>query len=212
MTFASREDAGRRLGVHLRERGLETGVVLGLPRGGVVVAAEVARILHRPLDVLIVRKIGHPFHREFAVGAMAEHGVILLDETVIGSDEVVRAKLNQVIHDEEARLREYELKFHSESRCDLKARSVLLVDDGLATGATLEAAALSVGIQRAREIIVAAPVASISAVERLRRVVDDVLVLFIDPDFQAVGNYYESFPQTSDEEVVELLKAGRGVG
>ena len=89
---------------------------------------------------------------------------------------------------------------------------MLLVDDGLATGATLEAAALSVGIQGAREIIVAAPVASISAVERLRRVVDDVLVLFIDPDFQAVGNYYESFPQTSDEEVVELLKAGRGVG
>lgn len=209
MTFSSREEAGRKIGDRLRERGLQAEAVLGLPRGGVVVAAAVARALGIPLDVLVVRKIGHPFHREFAIGAMAEHGVLLLDDTVAGSDDALRARVKRVIQDERARLREYELKFHPGPRCDLKGLRVLIVDDGLATGATLEAAALSAGIQGAREVIVAAPVASASAVERLARVADDVIVLIIDPDFQAVGNYYESFPQTTDEEVVELLRAGR---
>ncbi len=209
MTFESREDAGRRLGLHLREKAVEVEVILGLPRGGVVVAAETARILQRPLDVIVVRKIGHPLHREFAVGAMAEHGVVLLDESVIGSNPMVRQQLEEVIRDEELRLQEYELKFHSGIRFDLAGRSVLLVDDGLATGATTEAAVLSARKQGARQIIVAAPVASTNAVQRLKQVADDVVVLVVDPDFDAVGRYYDSFLQTTDEEVVELLKETR---
>src|ERR1043165_8493513 len=102
--FASREDAGIQLGRMLQDRGVEVDLVLGLPRGGVGVAAEVARMLNLPLDVLIVRKVGHPLHREFAVGALAEHGVVLLDEKMIGSNPIVRAELNEVLEEEKQRL------------------------------------------------------------------------------------------------------------
>jgi predicted phosphoribosyltransferase len=208
MTFASREDAGRRLGLHLREGAVEIDVVLGLPRGGVVVAAEVARALQRPLDVLVVRKIGHPFHREFAVGALAEGEVVLLDESAIGSNVVAREGLKSIIASEAERLRENERKFHGGARLSLAGRSVVLVDDGLATGATMEAAVLSARKQRPRVIRVAVPVASTNAVERLARVADEVVALWVDPDFDAVGRYYDVFAQTSDEEVVALLQEG----
>ena len=178
MMFASREDAGRRAGASLcasKARGRD--LVLGLPRGGVVVAAEVARVLERPLDVLVVRKIGHPWHREFAVGALAEQGVVLLDEGVIGSDAFARARLEEVIREEQERLRQYERTFHAGARFKLGGKTVLLVDDGLATGATTEAAVLSARKQGAVRIVVAAPVASTIAVERLQRVADGVMVL-----------------------------------
>src|SRR5881227_3364087 len=100
MEFSSREDAGQKLGAFLKERGFRPDLVLGLPRGGVVVAAEVAKVLEVPLDVLIVRKIGHPLHREFAVGALAEGGVVLLDESVAIKNHVVRQELDQVIEEE----------------------------------------------------------------------------------------------------------------
>jgi len=207
MLFASREDAGRRLGYLLKDRGLQTDLVLGLPRGGVVVAAEVARILHAPLDVLIVRKIGHPLHREFAVGALAEAGVVLLDEWVIGTNPIVRAELGAVIEEETERLKDYQARFHEAGATGLADKSVLLVDDGLATGATTEAAVLSAKKQCARKVIVSAPVASTHAIERLTKSADEVVVLWADPDFDAVGRYYQIFSQTTDEEVLGLLKA-----
>jgi predicted phosphoribosyltransferase len=207
MVFASREDAGRQLGRRLKEQGAEVDLVLGLPRGGVVVAAEVARALKVPLDVLIVRKVGHPMHREFAVGALAEHDVVVLDQAVIGTNPIIRAELSEVIEEEKQRLRSYQDRFHGAEAHDLAEKAVVLVDDGLATGATTEAAVLSARKQHARRIIVAAPVASLNAVERLSRVADDIVVLFVDPDFDAVGRYYDSFSQTTDEEVLDLLKA-----
>ena len=185
-------------------------MVLGLPRGGVVVAAAVARILRLPLDVLIVRKIGHPRHREFAVGALAENGVIVLDEGVSGANAVVRAELEAIIQEEKDRLADYQARFHHGGVPALADKAVLLVDDGLATGATTEAAVLSVRKQSARTIVVAAPVASTSAVERLARVADEVRVLCMDPEFDAVGRYYDVFAQTTDEEVLELLRTGAG--
>jgi putative phosphoribosyl transferase len=203
--FASREDAGVKLGCYLQEQGIRADLVLGLPRGGVVVAAGVARALHLPLDVLIVRKIGHPRHREFAVGALAENGVVLLDEVVIGTDPLVRAELQEVIQEEKERLLSYQARFHPQGATDLTDKAVLLVDDGLATGATTEAAVLSARKQKAREILVAAPVASTHAVERLDRVADEMRVLYVDPGFDAVGRYYDVFSQTTDEEVLELL-------
>ncbi len=207
MIFASREEAGQKLGQRLTELRIRSDVVLGLPRGGVVVAAEVARALHVPLDVLIVRKIGHPLHREFAVGAMAESGVVLLDEQVIGHNPIIRAELQDVLAEEQERLRSYQNRFHPGGASELKGKSVLLVDDGLATGATTEAAVQSARKQGARTITVAAPVASTSAVDRLRRVADEVVALCVDPEFDAVGRYYDVFSQTTDEEVLDLLKA-----
>jgi predicted phosphoribosyltransferase len=210
LMFASRHDAGQRLGRFLRDQEARFDIVLGLPRGGVVVAAEVARVLRLPLDTLIVRKIGHPWHREFAVGAMAEHGVVLLDEPVIARSPGIRADLADVIKEESMRLRAYESRFHPSGQPALGGKAVLLVDDGLATGATTEAAVLSVQKQNPTRVEIAAPVASESAIERLLRVADDVRVLLADPDFEAVGGYYDHFSQTSDDEVIDLLKAEAG--
>jgi len=206
MRFASRADAGRRLGQYLRGQSVEVDWVLGLPRGGVVIAAEVARLLKRPLDALIVRKIGHPLHREFAVGALAEPDVVVLDEASIGKNPLVRLQLDEVIAEETTRLQAYRSRFHAAAALVLEGKAVLLVDDGLATGATAEAAVLSAKRQKARSVMVAVPVASTHAVERLARVADDVVALVVDPDFGAVGQYYEKFAETTDEEVLALLR------
>ncbi len=206
MLFASRQEAGRQLGEFLRQRGISADVVLGLPRGGVVVAAGVACALNRPLDVLIVRKIGHPWQREFAVGALAEPDVVIFDESFRWKNPLARAELESVIAEEKERLREYRAQFHRAAAPALEGKIILLVDDGLATGATAEAAVLSARQQKARRVIISAPVASTHAVERLRRVADEVVVLFEDTDFEAVGQYYAKFSQTTDAEVMALLR------
>src|SRR5204863_7163896 len=143
MTFASRTDAGQRLGRFLADQEIHPDLVLGLPRGGVIVAAEVARILKCPLDVLVVRKIGHPGHREFAVGALAEDGTLVLDEAVIDRTGVSQADLREVLAEETERLTEYRARFLRSNRPPLKGKIALIVDDGLATGATTEAAVRS---------------------------------------------------------------------
>jgi putative phosphoribosyl transferase len=206
MIFASRQEAGERLGEFLRHRGIEADLVLGLPRGGVVVAAGVAHELKLPLDVLAVRKIGHPYQPEFAVGALAEPDSVFLNEESLMEYPVARSKLDKIIGQEQQRLREYGRRFHLHEMPALAGRRVLLVDDGLATGATAEVAALSARKQNARRVIVSAPVASLNAVERLRHVADDVLVLSEEPDFQAVGQFYREFSPTGDEEVISLLR------
>ena len=205
MTFASRQDAGIQLGCLLRDEGVAVELVLGLPRGGVVVAAEVARVLQKPLDVLVVRKIGHPWYREFAVGALAEPDVVILDEDSLGRNPVGRAQLDGVIAEETERLRQYQLEFHRGERPGLAGKSVVLVDDGLATGATMEAAVRAAKKQEARSVIVAVPVSSTHAMRRLEGVANDVKALLVDEDFQAVGQYYTEFSQTGDEEVLALL-------
>ena len=209
MTFASRAAAGRELGRYLAGRGICPDLVLGLPRGGVVVAAEVARELRLPLEALVVRKIGHPEHPEFAVGALAEHGILLLDSTALERNQVDRAELDKVIAEESERVRDYEARFHPDGQRELFGRSVLIVDDGLATGATTEAAILSARKQMAGTVLVAAPVGSSQAVQRLAKVADQVLVMLVDSDLTAVGWYYGDFPQTADEEVMALLKESR---
>jgi predicted phosphoribosyltransferase len=206
VTFLSRADAGQKLGVHLAARGARPDIVLGLPRGGVVVAAEVGRALARPLDVLVVRKIGHPRYPEFAVGAMAEHDVLMLDEQEASEDRINRKELEHVIADETERLRGYRMRFHGAGGRELAGKKVLIVDDGLATGATAVVAVMSARKQFARAVFVAAPVASSHAVERLTPLADEVIALVVDPDFMAVGRYYEDFPQLEDDEVVACLR------
>jgi len=172
----------------------------------VIVAAEVAAALKRPLGVLVVRKIGHPWCREFAVGALAEGGVVVLDQDSIEPTPGIEAELNAILREEQQHLAAYQARFGFACRENLAFKSVLLVDDGVATGATMEAAVQSARRRKARTVTVAAPVASTSAVERLRRVADELEVLCVDPDFAAVGRYYESFPQISDEEVLKCLR------
>jgi putative phosphoribosyl transferase len=207
MSFASRQDAGQKLGRHLLNEGVRADVVVGLPRGGVVVAAEVAHVLNAPLDVLVVRKIGHPLHREYAIGALAENDVVLLNEHALGPDETTRAMASDVIREERERLLQYKGKFHQVQQVDFCDKAVLIVDDGLATGRTMEAAVMAARRKGAREVMVAVPVASTTAIEHLERVTNGVFALIIDPGFEAVGAYYESFSQTSDEEVIQLLRA-----
>src|SRR5438093_7700327 len=185
MMFASREDAGQRLGRYLKEQGTRADLVLGLPRGGVIVAAEVAHSLQLPLDVLIVRKVGHPWQREFAVGAMAENGVVVLDEGAIGRNPLLRAEFEEIIEEEKERLRAYQSRFRHEP-LDVSGKTLLLVDDGLATGSTMEAAVLSAKKRNASKVIVGVPVASTNAVERLDKVADEVCALSVDPEVDAV--------------------------
>jgi putative phosphoribosyl transferase len=213
MKFASRQDAGRKLGKLLFERGVTANLVLGLPRGGVVVAAEVARELKLPLDVLVVRKIGHPLQREFAVGALAEPDAVFFHEESLRDFPVVQSELDEIVAEEKKHLIEYRHRFHLSPMPALDGKVILLVDDGLATGATAEAAAISLRQQNAKKILIAAPVASTNAVERLSRVVDEVVVLLEEFDFQAVGQFYAEFSQTTDEEVIALLRdAARRTG
>lgn len=203
--FDSRQDAGWRLGRRLRELGVDADLVAGLPRGGVVVAAAVAAVLQRPLTALVVRKIGHPWRREFAVGALAEEDVLILDQDAMTQMPTAGAQLESVILEEKDRLRQYRLKFHSDLAATFRGRRVLLVDDGLATGATAEAAVEAARRKGAQHLIVAVPVASASALDRLTRVADEVIALITDADFYAVGQYYRRFSPTSDEEVLALL-------
>lgn len=205
MTFASREEAGAELGQRLEDQGIKADIVLGLPRGGVVVAAEVAHILGLPLGVLVVRKIGHPRHREFAVGALAEEGVVLLDRNVLTETHVYPAELDEIIEEESMRLSNYKARFHQAGEQPLADKTVIIVDDGLATGSTAEAAVMSAKKQKASKVIVAVPVASPDAYERLSQAASEVVALLVDPDFVAVGQYYIYFPQTTDEEVNSLL-------
>lgn len=209
MGFASREDAGERLAQRLVEDGVSAHLVLGLPRGGVIVAARVARRLRLPLEVLVVRKLGHPQFREFALGALAEPDVAILDEESLQQNPVARAELDAVIAEETGRLAEYRSKFQLHAAPDLAGRSVLLVDDGLATGATMEAAVRGARVRGAAQIAVAVPVASTSAVARLVAVADRVISEIVDEEFTAVGAYYRQFWQTTDEEVIACLLAQR---
>ncbi len=156
MVFESREDAGQQLGRHLLRLRVTADLVLGLPRGRVMVAAEAARLLQRPLDALVVRKLGQPLHCEFAVGAMAEDGTTVLDATATDLD---REDLDEVGREEQMRIANYHTKFHPRGQPVLRGKRVLLVDDGLATGATMEAALLAAKKQGAAHIAVTVPVA-----------------------------------------------------
>jgi predicted phosphoribosyltransferase len=208
MSFASREEAGLKLGEYLH--GSDAEIVLGLPRGGVIVAAGVAHVLHLPLDIVVVRKVGHPRHREFAVGALAQGDVVVLDQAVIDSTHVSQRELDEIISEEKERLREYQRRFVRSPANSLERKAVVLVDDGLATGATMEAAILSARHSNAQKVIVAVPVASESAFERVTRLADEAVALLVDPQFDAVGRYYERFAQTTDEEVLHVLNHNSG--
>ncbi|HEY7565410.1 MAG TPA: phosphoribosyltransferase family protein [Acidimicrobiia bacterium] len=204
--FHDRREAGQLLGAHLRERDLTDPIVLGLPRGGVVVAAEVAAVLGAPLDVILVRKLGVPFQPELAMGAVSEGGVRILDEFLIRAARINEAQLQLVEERERRNLAEAADRFRQgRSPLDLNGKTAILVDDGIATGATAHAAALVARTMGAARVVVAAPVASPEAVVRLREVADDVVVLSLPAQLLSISQSYDDFAPTSDHEVVALL-------
>ena len=205
--FENREDAGRRLAGALADyRGLENALVLGLPRGGVPVAAEVAAALQLPLDVLCVRKLGVPFQRELAMGAIASGGAVVRNEEVLAGWPAATAAFERVLAQELGELARRERAYRgSAPPLKLQGRTVIIVDDGLATGATMEAAVRALRSLQASRIVVAVPVASPEAHARIAAVADEVVTLATPQGFSAVGEWYRDFDQTSDAEVTRLL-------
>lgn len=207
--FADRRDAGRALGERLAGAVDDDAVVLGLPRGGVVVAAEVAAVLGAPLDVVVVRKLGLPEQPELAMGAVAAVGEAVetvRTERVLVEAGVPEAVFAQVRERELAELRRRQREFRGDRpSLDLAGRSVVLVDDGLATGSTARAALTAVSRQRPRRTVLAVPVAAPSALRTLTGCADDVVCLLAPAGFRAVGQAYRDFAQTADDEVHRLL-------
>jgi putative phosphoribosyl transferase len=209
MRFLDRRDAGRQLAAKLANYGDDPSVlVLGLPRGGVPVAYEVARTLHALLDVFVVRKLGVPGHRELAMGAIASGGVRVLNLDVIDALKIARATVESAAQRELVEL-ERQQRAYSGHRAlpELAGRTVIVVDDGLATGSTMRAAAQALRQSRPARVVVAVPIAPAETVSSLREEADHVLCLNAPPDFNAVSTWYEDFSQTSDEEVRDLLEA-----
>lgn len=207
MMFVDRRDAGRRLAAAVKQRLGEAKdvVVLGLPRGGVVVAEEVARLLHSPLDVVVVRKIGAPGIEELAIGAVGETGAPVLNDRLIASAGVSGQYLARAIDAARQEIRRRVGAYRPGPRPDVHDKTAVLVDDGIATGYTVEAAIATLRGWRAARIILAVPVAPPEAVARFRGLVDDVVVLYAPPEFFAVGQFYEDFAQVSDAEVKAAL-------
>jgi predicted phosphoribosyltransferase len=207
MLVHDRVDAGRRLAQALVAEQRSSLVVLGLPRGGVPVAAEVARSLGVPLDVLVVRKLGVPQHRELAMGAIGEGGVCVVDDEIVRSLGVPDRELAAVerAEGEVLRLRAASYRGVLPAR-DLAARPVVIVDDGMATGSTARAACEVARARGASRVVVAVPVASASAVRTLAAVADDVVTLSVPASFHAVGEFYDDFSPTTDTDVLALLQ------
>ena len=208
MRFRDRQEAGQLLAQALiLFKGKKDVIVLGIPRGGVVVAAEVARAIGAPLDVYITRKIGAPYNAELAIGAIASSGDVVLDEALIGSlgvsPEYVQGETERQRREIERRLKEYRGNRLAQK---LEGKTVLLVDDGIATGATTLAAIRALKKQKPAELILAVPVGAPDAVARLREEVDKLVCLDTPQLFWAVGAFYITFNQTSDGEVVQLLE------
>jgi putative phosphoribosyl transferase len=207
--FRDRHEAGRRLAEALAPyAGRPNLVVLALPRGGVPVGYEVARALHAPLDVMLVRKLGVPGYEELAMGAIASGGIRVLSEDVVAAFGIPERVIATVAAHEEEELRRREQTYREHRPpAEVRGRTVILVDDGLATGATMRAAAAALRVQHPERLIVAVPVAPPETCESLRQEVDDVVCALAPEPFLAVGNWYDDFTQTSDEEVRELLRA-----
>ncbi len=207
MRFRDRKDAGKQLAAKLSVYAERKDVVLlALPRGGVPVASEIAKALHLSLDVFLVRKLGIPRHEETAMGAIAIGDVVFIDQDLVNRVGIPQRAIEQVIIKEKKELERRNIMYRSgKPPLDLKNKTVILVDDGLATGSTMHAAVAALKEQNVGQIIVAVPVSSDSAYRELSQEADKVICLSVPEDFYAVGQWYGHFPQTSDQEVLDLL-------
>jgi predicted phosphoribosyltransferase len=204
--YTDRSDAGRRLAAALEHLRTRDPLVIGLPRGGAVVAAEVARALGAPLDVLVVRKLGAPGQPELGLGAVAEGGVVLLNKRLMRQIRVSKEQLQGTIDRENEEMkRRVDVYRGDREPIEVAGRTVILVDDGLATGSTARAAIGALHHLGAGEVILAVPVGAPSTVRELESMADEVVCLSTPRMLMSIGQHYDDFTQTGDAEVVELL-------
>ena len=205
--YHDRREAGRVLADRLRHfAGRQDVIVLALPRGGVPVAFEVAQAIGAPLDVFMVRKLGLPGHPEFAMGAIASGGIRIMDDDVVRYYRIPAAAIDQIAGAEEQELHRRERAYRgTRPPVTLEDRIVILVDDGLATGSTMRAAVVAARRQLPSQIVVAAPVGARQACRALDQVADEIVCAMTPEPFRAVGLWYQSFEQTTDDEVRRLL-------
>ena len=206
--FRDRSEAGELLAKRLVDEIPNTDlVVVALPRGGLEVAAPISKRLNAPLEILVVRKLGAPDQPELAIGAIASGGFIFLNQEIVDALGVSAEQIVKIREAEAAELRRREaLYLHGRERESLADRRVLLVDDGIATGATIEVALRAIKATQPKSINIAVPVAALSAIERLHRHVDHIYALQTPSMLGAVGEFYESFPPVSDDEVVRIIE------
>lgn len=207
MLFKDRRDAGKQLAAKLEKFKAQKDVlVLGLARGGMVTASEVAVGLHVPLNVVVVRKIGAPGNEELALGAIAEHGEGVFNEHLIGVLGVSSDYIKKEVERQKALLKNrLELYRGKTPAPDLKGKTVILVDDGIATGASMLVAIKSMREAKVKKIVLAVPVAAPDSLRKIAKEVDEAVCLYSPVFFEAVGAFYRQFDQTSDEEVIQLL-------
>jgi putative phosphoribosyl transferase len=204
--FLDRGDAGRQLAVPVAEQELRRPVVLALPRGGVPVAFEVARALGAPLEVFVARKVGAPDQREFGIGAIAEGGDVVADQVALRKLGITASRFAQLAADEIPELERRVRRYRGERALpDVAGRDLVIVDDGLATGVTAEAAVRALRRTPARRIILAIPACAPGAAVRMRGIADEVVCVAEPTHFGAVSQCYDDFAQTTDDEVVRLL-------
>ncbi len=204
--FKDRTEAGKILADALSEYRDKNTMVVAIPRGGVVVAYEVAKALNSSIDLIIPRKIGAPAQPELAIGAVTEDGTTILNQDILRylevSDDYVKEEARHQVEEIKRRMMKY---LGDRPRPSLEAKVVILVDDGVATGATIRAAIASIRKRKPASIVLAIPVGSPDTIEELRREADEVICLMTPEPFFAIGQFYKSFEQTSDEEVIQIL-------
>lgn len=207
--FKDRIDAGQQLaGELIKYQNEKDALVLALPRGGVPVAHEIALALHLPMTVFIVRKLGVPGHEELAMGALAEGNICIMNNKLVEQLEISEEQIHVVVEKEKEELKRRIQRYrHNQALPPILQKTVILVDDGIATGSTVKAAVLAIRTFWPKEIILAVPVASYDSLSELSNLVDKVVCLMSPEPFYSVGQWYEVFSQTSDEEVIALLES-----
>lgn len=206
--YKNRQHAGRELADSLMQyENQHDAIVLGLPRGGVPVAAEVAQALNLPLDIFVVRKLGTPGHEEMAMGAIASGGVRILSKGLIQALNISQSQINATTEKELQELKRRESAYRdNKAMPELQNKTVILIDDGMATGSTMKAAIQGLRQHNPAKIVVALPVGSEEACKKIGQIVDELTCLMIPHNFGGVGAWYDRFDQTSDEEVRHLLQ------
>jgi len=206
MIFKNREEAGQKLANALKEyKNREDTIVLGLARGGVVIAAEIGNRLGLFFDLIMTRKIGAPMNPELAIGAITETGKGYFNERLIRALRIPQDYIDQTVKEEKAKALK-RLATYRHKAPPTRNKSVIICDDGIATGATMMAAVLSVQEEKPKEIIISVPVASSESLTLLDPFVNKIICLFAPYEFMSVSQFYESFPQTEDAEIIDLLK------